>query len=179
LKICNLALQEARMAEQPYYSKNINSGPPSPSERTLPGERVEGSGTSEIREGWSGEEGVHAEGGATTGTAEAVVLDVISRVAAARLTHLGDLRTEVLDPPEVEVLHRARAEIGTGFRKGRHVLQQASIVGHLLKRGLVDPEASTLHVEMGAGRGSLGHAIATAFPGADVTMVERSSIRRK
>lgn len=29
---------------------------------------------------------------------------------------------------------RARAEIGTGFRKGRHVLQQASIVGHLLKR---------------------------------------------
>ena len=32
---------------------------------------------------------------------------------------------------------------------------------------------------MGAGRGSLGHAIATAFPGADVTMVERSSIRRK
>jgi len=32
---------------------------------------------------------------------------------------------------------------------------------------------------MGAGRGALGQSIAVAFPGADVTMVERSSVRRK
>lgn len=39
--------------------------------------------------------------------------------------------------------------------------------------------SSVLHVEMGAGKGALGLSIATAFPGADVTMVERSSVRRK
>ncbi|CAM9849682.1 unnamed protein product, partial [Scytosiphon promiscuus] len=87
-------------------------------------------------------------------------------------------------------ISRARTEDGTGFRKGRHVLQHASLVGHLLKRGLVgscsdgsredgSTRSSVLHVEMGAGKGALGLSIATAFPGADVTMVERSSVRRK
>lgn len=50
---------------------------------------------------------------------------------------------------------------------------------HVAVRGLVGPGAKQLHVEMGAGRGALGHAIATAFPGADITMIERSSVRRK
>ena len=45
------------MAEQPYYSRGINSGP---SERPLPDGRV--SGTGERREGGSGG-GVRAEGG--------------------------------------------------------------------------------------------------------------------
>lgn len=36
-----------------------------------------------------------------------------------------------------------------------------------------------LHVEMGAGKGALGQSIAAAFPGSEVTMVERSSVRRK
>ena len=56
-KICNLALQEARMAEQPYYSKGINSGT---SERAHAGGQE--SDARDIREGGS-EGGVrHAEG---------------------------------------------------------------------------------------------------------------------
>lgn len=47
------------------------------------------------------------------------------------------------------------------------------------RRGLVAPRASHLHVEMGAGKGTLGQAIATAFPGAHITMIERSSVRGK
>lgn len=37
--------------------------------------------------------------------------DVISRVEAAYRAHVGGLRTELLDPPEVKALHRSGNEI--------------------------------------------------------------------
>lgn len=45
--------------------------------------------------------------------------------------------------------NRTRTEDGTGFRKGRHVLQHASLVGHLVKRWVLvlgSPEDPGLHL---------------------------------
>ncbi|CAN0254519.1 unnamed protein product, partial [Ectocarpus sp. 12 AP-2014] len=190
VKICNLALQQARMVAQPYYSEGINSGPP-----LLPGEEEEEKNTEKEEED-RGDVAVVAAVAAAAALDDAFVVDLLSRVEAAHRHLVGEIPTEVLDPPEVQALHRARSEDGMGFRKGRHVLQQASLVGHLFLftaflatcRGLVGPTGagghgengpSVLHVEMGAGKGTLGQSIATAFPGSDVTMVERSSVRRK
>ncbi|CAM9197073.1 unnamed protein product, partial [Sphacelaria rigidula] len=171
LKICNRTRQSKELEQQPYYSKNINSGPPLPPAEDEGDERTDG-----YRE----------PAGNTAPLDEAFVRDLIARVAVAHAEHVGHLPTEVLDPPEVQPLHRRG---GTGFRKGRHVLQQASILGHMLKRrSLVcggaggaggGPGSGTLHVEMGAGKGALGQAISTAFPGSAITMVERSSVRHK
>ncbi|CAM9972364.1 unnamed protein product, partial [Ectocarpus sp. 13 AM-2016] len=192
-KICNLALQQARMVAQPYYSEGINSGPP-----LLPGEEEEEE-NKEKEEEDRGDVAVVAAVAAAAALNDAFVVDLLSRVDAAHRHLVGEIPTEVLDPPEVQALHRARSEEGMGFRKGRHVLQQASLVGHLFlftaflptSRGLVGPTGaggdggdgengpSVLHVEMGAGKGTLGQSIATAFPGSCVTMVERSSVRRK
>ncbi|CAM9650899.1 unnamed protein product [Ectocarpus sp. 4 AP-2014] len=193
VKICNLALQQARMVAQPYFSEGINSGPP-----LLPGEGDEEK-HKEKEEKDRGDVAVVAAVAAAAALDDAFVVDLLSRVEAAHRHLVGEILTEVMDPPEVQALHRARSEDGMGFRKGRHVLQQASLVGHLFLftaflatcRGLVGPTGaggdsghgengpSVLHVEMGAGKGTLGQSIATAFPGSDVTMVERSSVRRK
>ncbi|CAM9211700.1 unnamed protein product [Ectocarpus sp. 12 AP-2014] len=192
VKICNLALQQARMVTQPYYSEGINSGPP-----LLPREEEEEKNKKEEED--RGDVAVVAAVAAAAALDDVFVVDLLSRVEAAHRHLVGEIPTEVLDPPEVQALHRARSEDGMGFRKGRHVLQQASLVGHLFLftaflatcRGLVGPTGagghgghgengpSVLHVEMGAGKGTLGQSIATAFPGSDVTMVERSSVRRK
>eukprot|EP00903_Cladosiphon_okamuranus_P022259 g20469.t1 len=172
VKVCNLTILQARMEAQPYFSKGINSGPP------LPKEEVEEEGAGDASD---------------AAFNEAFLLDLISRVAAAHRELVGEIPTEVLDHmPEVQPLHRTLTEDRKGFRKGRHVLQHASLVGHLVKRGLVGPvdkdnssrgtvtnHPRVLHVEMGAGKGALGQSIATAFPGAEVTLVERSSVRRK
>ncbi|CAM9473201.1 unnamed protein product, partial [Ectocarpus sp. 8 AP-2014] len=124
VKICNLALQQARMVAQPYYSEGINSGPP-----LLPGEEEEEKNREKEEED-SGDVAVVAAVAAAAALDDAFVVDLLSRVEAAHRDLVGEILTEVLDPPEVQALHRARTEDGMGFRKGRHVLQQASLVGH-------------------------------------------------
>ncbi|CAM9947364.1 unnamed protein product, partial [Hapterophycus canaliculatus] len=100
VKICNLTLQQAQMETQPYYAKGINSGPPLPREK-------------EADEAQS-EEVAAALNVRCTGVThccafpiqEVFVLSLISRVAAAHQELVGDIPTEVLDPPEVQALHR-------------------------------------------------------------------------
>ncbi|CBJ31916.1 conserved unknown protein [Ectocarpus siliculosus] len=155
VKICNLALQQARMVAQPYYSEGINSGPP-----LLPGEEEEEK-NKEKEEEDRGDVAVVAAVAAAAALDDAFVVDLLSRVEAAHRDLVGEIPTEVLDPPEVQALHRGLVGPAGGDN------------GH----GENGP--SVLHVEMGAGKGTLGQSIATAFPGSDVTMVERSSVRRK
>ncbi|CAB1116556.1 unnamed protein product [Ectocarpus sp. CCAP 1310/34] len=155
-KVCNLALQQARMVTQPYYSEGINSGPP-----LLPGEEEEEKNNEKEED--RGDVAVVAAVGAAADLDDAFVVDLLSRVEAAHRHLVGEIPTEVLDPPEVQALHRGLVgPTGAGGESGHG-----------------EDGPSVLHVEMGAGKGTLGQSIATAFPGSDVTMVERSSVRRK
>ena len=59
----------------------------------------------------------------------------------------------------------------------RHEEQQRSIVGHMEKRGLLQPEY--VYVEMGAGRGTLSRTLNEALPGSHIVLVERGSQRHR
>ena len=72
------------------------------------------------------------------------------------------------------------------MKQQKHQIQQASIIGHLQKKGVLPTSAAsaaeacpTVFVEFGAGRGMLSSAIDVALPGANVLLVERDGVRNK
>ncbi|CAM9487311.1 unnamed protein product, partial [Choristocarpus tenellus] len=178
-QVCNASREVAALKAKPYYSEGINSGG---SGRLYWGRTSSTCGTTASAGSCSNchiEENVKAAGDRT----ESFVVDLIQRVATAHSLHVRELEANTLDTPEL-LDSLSRASYGSGAedtRKRRHLVQQASLVGHMARRGLVGngKENSYSFVEMGAGRGGLGLAVATAFPGVDLTVVERSSVRRK
>lgn len=62
-------------------------------------------------------------------------------------------------------------------KKGRHLRQQASIVGHLEQRGVLGPGYT--YLELGAGRGGLAAAVRHAVPAAPILLVERGASKNK
>ncbi|KAJ8316633.1 hypothetical protein KUTeg_005827 [Tegillarca granosa] len=67
-----------------------------------------------------------------------------------------------------------------GIQAIRHRKQQASLIGHLEKMGLLN--SGNCYVEMGAGKGGLSHWIQKALDGVDdvsFVLIDRSSVRYK
>jgi tRNA:m4X modification enzyme len=78
------------------------------------------------------------------------------------------------------------ASLFADVKQQKHQIQQASIIGHLQKKGVLPTSAAsaaeacpTVFVEFGAGRGMLSSAIDVALPGANVLLVERDGVRNK
>ena len=170
LRVCNMKKEAEKLNEQPFYKEGCNAGTTTeaidgpPIEHTLPTARV---------------------------------------LATAVLATYSSLFPN--DPP---LLDLSSAELNAGLIQSlrqrkiaaggtKHVQQQASIIGHLRRTGLAPPLPSahpasqpattprpTTILEMGAGRGMLGllvSGVCGAISAAAVclTMVERSSVRRK
>jgi hypothetical protein len=167
LKICNRKRGRDEMEAQPYFSKDINSG----------SNAVDSSGP----------------------IAPNSVVDIdqlVLRVRQCYKKHVGIMldTVEQLSPDICRPLFEAASAVGTEFRKQRHVLQQASIVGHMQRRSILSTDAT--YVEFGAGRGMLALAIDKALRhqqsqtssdnldrgaalGVKVVMVERGSVKHK
>ena len=90
----------------------------------------------------------------------------------------GDTIEQISTGPVAnQILASIESNNVTSEAKARHVIQQASLISHLDRRGLL--HNYSMCVEMGAGRGTLGQAVHLAFPQARVVLVERSGVKFK
>lgn len=100
-----------------------------------------------------------------------------SKVKAWYDAHVGHIPTQVVSTPEGDTLLSGDAAAGRCERTVRHTVQQTSIVGHMLRAGLVAPHH--LMIEFGAGRGGLSLTLDRMRPGCHILLVERNGGRRK
>lgn len=162
VRVCTRSKENAEVAAEPFYRQDANSGAPSPSANP---------GTSS-----SGSKGpIMAVDDLPAFFARAQAL-VEARRSRLFPSTAPDEVQQLMEGPAARILAQIEAN-GWANAQGRHVVQQASIVSHLHRRGLLD--GSTTVVELGAGRGSLGLAVKLAFPAAALVMVERSGVKFK
>ncbi|CAM9819927.1 unnamed protein product, partial [Phaeothamnion confervicola] len=65
-----------------------------------------------------------------------------ARVEAAYARLVGPLRKEQWFPAECMPLMAAADATQTKFRRSRHIVQQASIIGHMMREGLLNGSGS-------------------------------------
>lgn len=166
VRVCTRRKENEQVAAQPFFRQDANSGAPSPETATTSSRNSSGSGKGPV----------------------AVVVDLPSLFASAQAlaeacrarlfpSPAVDAVQQLAEGPAAEGIMAQIEANGWAHAQGRHVVQQASIVSHLHRRGLLDGE--TTAVELGAGRGSLGLAVKLAFPLAALVMVERSGVKFK
>ncbi len=156
LRVCNVAKDKKSLAHTPFYRPGINSGPSACNEEPVV-----------VQSPWEAHE-LHA------------LFAKIRRLAEETGTHVCGDQVEQLttDPVAAPIMASIQANGWTSeANKGRHVTQQASLVAHLHRRGLLHDRS--ICIEMGAGRGTLGQAVHLAFPLARVVLVERQGVRGK
>ncbi|CAM9358437.1 unnamed protein product [Discosporangium mesarthrocarpum] len=126
VKVCNSTRLLEDLQAKPYYCKGINSG--GDGALALPVDH----GPNSRPEGEACEDAV---------IDETYVLDLIQRVSEAHKLHVGELEMETLEPPGLlESLRGAMFSPGlagkdaTATKKGCHMAQQVSLVGHMIKR---------------------------------------------
>ncbi|XP_069823657.1 tRNA:m(4)X modification enzyme TRM13 homolog [Dendropsophus ebraccatus] len=117
---------------------------------------------------------------------EQVSLSSLSKEELKKLTDQLLQVAKGLDPPLRDrklshpALQTALSDPANGDSAAKHLRQQASILGHLERLGLLGP--SRCFVEFGAGRGKLSHWVNTATEDADnvhFLLVERATTRFK
>ena len=77
-----------------------------------------------------------------------------------------------------ETVIQAVAQGQSSFKQLRHAKQDAKIVLEMSKADLLH-ESATIYVELGAGRGVLGHSVSSVAPNAKLVLVERAGQRHK
>lgn len=87
--------------------------------------------------------------------------DLIERISAA-MAKLADPCLSVLNQEEAERPKNALSVVAPFSSK--HAMQQASIVGHLDRYGLLRSPTEDVFIELGAGRGYLGAALSRHCP---------------
>jgi tRNA:m4X modification enzyme len=188
LNNCPMYKQKQVIMAQPFYSENINVG--------LAG------GQEEVDDDEAEDEEERLRKGEELPKFKTLLGDLQAEVdmrAFAALVHevfvnvVGDIRTELLLPSalrEAQALAKEReAAAGSaaaaeqeavGRRKWnneRHEEQQRSIIGHMEKTDMLNP--NYVYVEMGAGRGTLSRTLREAEPACHIVLVERGSQRNK
>ncbi len=156
VRVCTRSQDNNAMAAQPFYKANVNSG------RSC-------SDTATTTEQLSSDD-AHALLARVLALAE-------GRYARLFSTAMEDAVQQFITGPAAESVMARIAEYGWAHAQARHAIQQASLVSHLERRGLLDGETTV--VELGAGRGSLGLAVKLAFPSARLLMVERAGVKHK
>ena len=78
-----------------------------------------------------------------------------------------------------ESVIQAVAQGQSSFKQLRHAKQDAKIVKEMYKADLLHAESGALYVELGAGRGVLGHSVSSVAPNAKLVLVERAGQRHK
>ncbi|KAK9845821.1 hypothetical protein WJX81_003282 [Elliptochloris bilobata] len=114
------------------------------------------------------------------GMGQARFLELAARVVAACEQVCG-----ADEDPVEELLEELEALPGEGVASERsasnrpfsakHARQQASIVGHLRRLGLLEEAQERAYVEFGAGKGYLGLAVREAAPGAALVLIDRGT----
>lgn len=158
LKVCNVKKEMRGLERQQFYRVGANSGaagrathasPPSATVSTL-----------------------------TVEEARALFAKARHLASEKRPHPRGDVIEQLIKGPvATKILASIESNNVTSEAKARHVIQQASLVSHLNRRGLLYNRSTC--VEMGAGRGTLGQAVHLAFPQARVMLVERSGVKFK
>lgn len=108
-------------------------------------------------------------------------------VSGENLSHLGlEELLEMVDTskdfPTIAHTHPAVGDSDSysSKRLAKHAAQQASLLGHLDQRGLLDP--NSIFIEFGAGKGELSVHVHSAMPGSgdhDIFLVDRKNFRQK
>ncbi len=158
LQVCNVKKETRGLEGQPFYRVGANSGAAGRATHTS----------------------------APAATAPTLTIEEV-RALFAKARHLasekrphprGDTIEQLIKGPvATKILASIESNNVTSEAKARHVIQQASLVSHLNRRGLLYNRSTC--VEMGAGRGTLGQAVHLAFPKARVMLVERSGVKFK
>lgn len=94
--------------------------------------------------------------------------EVIKKVESAYAGHVTSIEEEFLTHPSFSA---DLCDPANGASALKHITQQASIVDHLEKRGLLDVPRVSCYVEYGAGRGKLTAAIHQAIQFSSVSII--------
>ena len=153
LKVCVFKTQQEKALAQPYFHAEINSGP---------GDAGDGEATTPLKQ---------------LPRDDPVALSL--RVAELFEQHVGQVEQWHLEPAQLKALVDEAQAAGREHDNYRHSVQQASILRHMRRRGLLEPDHSSVSVpstkppvsfvEFGAGRGMLSLAVRKEYPGASVS----------
>lgn len=152
LRVCNVKREQKFLEDKPFYRRSINSG-----SLRRPGLNPQPLDVDEVP----------------------AILARIRGLQHQKESHpRGEEVEQITSGPVAEkILATMVAKNWTSESKERHLVQQASLISHLHRRGLLGARSTC--VELGAGRGTLGHAVHQAFPEARVVLVERAGVRLK
>ncbi|KAG5192539.1 methyltransferase TRM13-domain-containing protein [Tribonema minus] len=187
LKICTFTKTASDVASQVFYSKGINSGPPlagSPIAAAADVAAPNGSAfVDPASDPTAADEAPVIDASAVWRMAKAsggdiggeYLSDLIARIERAYEEHVGSISALQLSPPECEPLKEAADAVKMDLKRMRHIVQQSSIIGHMQRRGMVQPEHC--YIEMGAGRGLLGLALGLTYPDSDILLVDGAKPR--
>eukprot|EP00611_Tribonema_gayanum_P028936 TRINITY_DN759_c0_g1_i1.p1 TRINITY_DN759_c0_g1~~TRINITY_DN759_c0_g1_i1.p1 ORF type:complete len:321 (-),score=47.21 TRINITY_DN759_c0_g1_i1:407-1369(-) len=187
LKICTFTKTASDVASQVFYSKGINSGPPlagSPVAAAADVAAPNGSASVDpASDPTAADETPVIDASAVWRMAKAsggdiggkYLSDLIARIERAYAEHVGSISALQLSPPECEPLKEAADAVKMDLKRMRHIVQQSSIIGHMQRRGMVQPQHC--YIEMGAGRGLLGLALGLTYPDSDILLVDGAKPR--
>ncbi|CAM9932359.1 unnamed protein product, partial [Chrysoparadoxa australica] len=165
--VCRVTIVQLERESKPYYRHRVNCGTAA---AVTGAKEKRGQVLGEVQSSASSLSESHSER----------TLDLIDRIEAAFIALVPPIPTNQLKPKECSTLLEERE--GLGFWKGRHLDQQASILGHMHQCGLIHPQKGTsgmTFLEMGAGRGMLGLALAKTHQESKLIFIERSGSRGK
>ncbi|TYZ57688.1 hypothetical protein PybrP1_008535 [[Pythium] brassicae (nom. inval.)] len=190
--VCNKVKDAAAMTLLPYYVENINSGahcvrkagsepPAAPiADATPEAPPIGADGGEEPKEAAAAAHaGLSAndEQGLLDKLLAVDFPDLSRRVHAAYERCVGEIPLEKLTHACCEALFAEKKDAGAAKNVLRHIEQQASILGHMARVNLLD--ASSVFVELGAGRGMLSLALAQSFRDSVFVLVDRAHTRGK
>ncbi|KAJ0393502.1 hypothetical protein ATCC90586_010051 [Pythium insidiosum] len=175
LTVCNKLREREAMAKLPFYSENVNSG-----------RHAEGSESTTQPTPLASTDDDSQEHSEPTQQEEQSLIDKLAamdfvdlqrRVHAAFDRCVGEIPLAKLRHSCCDALLHEKTAAGSTKNVLRHIEQQASILGHMDRAELLDPQAAFL--ELGAGRGMLSLALAQALPDSLFVLIDRAGNRAK
>ncbi|GLD94481.1 hypothetical protein PINS_up003092 [Pythium insidiosum] len=181
LTVCNKLREREAMTKLPFYRENINSGRHADKSETTPGRATE----SILSTSTEDAEETQEHSGPTQQEEQSLIdklaamdfADLQRRVQIAFDRCVGDIPVAKLRHSCCDALLQEKTEAGSSKNVLRHIEQQASILGHMERVNLLDPQAAFL--ELGAGRGMLSLALAQALPDSLFVLIDRAGNRAK
>ncbi|EYC12651.1 hypothetical protein Y032_0046g1343 [Ancylostoma ceylanicum] len=108
---------------------------------------------------------------------EEEVTNVLEKLQGCYESICGEISTSQLYAVEVENHLERNPELSESKRK--HLIQQSSIIGHLVSVNLLNNDPSVCIFELGAGKAQLAYWMAKRAPRAKFLLIDRSGSRNK
>uniref|UniRef100_A0A1I7XKB5 CHHC U11-48K-type domain-containing protein n=1 Tax=Heterorhabditis bacteriophora TaxID=37862 RepID=A0A1I7XKB5_HETBA len=105
------------------------------------------------------------------------IVSALAKIEKCFNMYKDSIKTDQRHCSIVEQYVKNHSELGDSSKK--HIIQQSSIIGHMLDASLLTNDSSSYIVELGAGKAQLAYWMAKVAPNAQYLLVDRSGSRNK